>query len=514
MSTHDMKDAYPSRDQAHIENWYGTSLFGWDKLVDYDGVATNLDFNSAAALEFLGPSGLNKDQQQQIQAVFNNVRCDDPMKWCTTAGESDEPKCPPLVSAKGEEQVIETAAYVRNPFEKGNDKFSEITFCRSVFSLRNLGNAMAHGSGPKNPILKANLNNYEGRGKSMSSNIGLDLIAYFTYLADTFLHELFHLDLAANSKNNSPNPQIRDLLIKFRIGSGKDRGKITKWTKVYGARVAKVLARFQPWRMDQSLGYFIQRSDDSLTMFALARYVQQKFGYYPYIPIIYDQIQELPLIPPRDSDDRPDWSSVVAFAKSNTEPTAFINFTETEPSSLKSGKCTIMYDNGSGEDLEIGTPLDKSWYPQSYWDQHERWIEEVRNATGSVNGENYHTCKFNITEIWTCEPVESNLYARVTLSDAAGKHIYQTPSSTHSPGVPINDALPWHLKEDGMKRELVIVGEHQNDYVQFYYGDQAWRSTDRQGTASCKLKSSNWASDGPTCPGPAETRTYECSYQC
>lgn len=81
-----------------------------------------------------------------------------------------------------------------------------------------------------------------------------------------------HLDLAANSVNGSPNPQIVDLKIKFKYGAGKNKGQITKWTKVYGPMLAKTLARFQPFGAGtKQTGYFIQRSDDSFTMFALAK---------------------------------------------------------------------------------------------------------------------------------------------------------------------------------------------------------------------------------------------------
>jgi hypothetical protein len=41
--------------------------------VDYDEIKKDIDFNTAAALEFLGPAILNKNQQKQIQAVFANV---------------------------------------------------------------------------------------------------------------------------------------------------------------------------------------------------------------------------------------------------------------------------------------------------------------------------------------------------------------------------------------------------------------------------------------------------------
>jgi hypothetical protein len=63
------------------------------------GVASDIDWNSMAALDFLGAPGLNQAQQPQIQAVLANtatviyshkhsfqhyikVRCDDPNKRC------------------------------------------------------------------------------------------------------------------------------------------------------------------------------------------------------------------------------------------------------------------------------------------------------------------------------------------------------------------------------------------------------------------------------------------------
>lgn len=70
------------------------------------GVASGIDWNSAAALEFLGAPGLNKDKQSQIQAVLANaatviysykdpfqhylrVRCDDRWKRCQNRPDPD-----------------------------------------------------------------------------------------------------------------------------------------------------------------------------------------------------------------------------------------------------------------------------------------------------------------------------------------------------------------------------------------------------------------------------------------
>ena len=71
-----------------------------------DQVASNIDWNNAAALEFLGAPGLNKDKQSQIQAVLANaatviysnknifqhylkVRCDDPFNRCQNRPDQD-----------------------------------------------------------------------------------------------------------------------------------------------------------------------------------------------------------------------------------------------------------------------------------------------------------------------------------------------------------------------------------------------------------------------------------------
>lgn len=80
------------------------------------GVASKIDWNSAAALEYLAAPGLNKAQQPQIQAVLANtatviyslknpfqhyikVRCDDPKNKCQNRPDDDpcQPKyCHPF----------------------------------------------------------------------------------------------------------------------------------------------------------------------------------------------------------------------------------------------------------------------------------------------------------------------------------------------------------------------------------------------------------------------------------
>ncbi|KAH0556757.1 hypothetical protein GP486_005454 [Trichoglossum hirsutum] len=502
-----MRDAFPERDPANATNWFGTSLYGWDKcddidknikgwlkeaytdankLVNYDGVKSNIAWDSAAALEYLGPSAFNKNQQKQIQAVFESVatvkegaswwtpnwirvRCDDPAGYCST-------KCP---TAQEDEDRTVVLAYARNPNRSGG-KYPDISFCPEFYGLRNLGNAIAYGSGFSNPKFKNDLTNYEGR-------------------ADVFLHELMHLDLAANSVNESPNPAIRDLKIKFTYGDGPKQGKSSGWTKAYGPKLAKILARFQPVsRSSKQTGYFVQRNDDNFVDFALANYVQKQIKTYPFLPVIYDKINDAPMLPPSRQSTDP----FIIFAADGNNPVSFVNFTTASNGGARQlkddGDCPTVLSNDSGEDLEIGAPIPTDNYPKSYWDERQKWLEDIKG--GGSSG----TCKLAIEEIWTCEPTGSNLYASVKITGADGKEIYTTPQSTHSPGQPINNAQPLSLQENGMTNTLTIIGEHTNDYIQFAYGTTSWTSNTKDGNAHCALNGNDWNKNGPSgCPAAA-----------
>lgn len=160
--------------------------------------------------------------------------------------------------------------------------------------------------------------------------------------------------------------------------------------------------------------------------------------------------------------------------------------------------------NGQHIPSYVPTRQIKTFHPRSpgmvaYRDGIIETINRVQVNTAASG-----TCKLAITEIWTCEPVEKNLYARINLTGADGKVIYTTQRSVHSPGVPINDAFPLKLKEDGMSETLTVIGEHTNDYIQFHYGSTSWTSGTNDGKASCQLNGDDWNKNGPQgCPAPA-----------
>jgi len=140
-----------------------------------DGVFQNIDWNSAAALEYLGPAAFNKKQQKQIQAVFANaatvypgsffspfkwyirVRCDDPFKRCDRCNPPENPP-PPKLRTK-------LTAYSRNK-DPTDNRYPMINFCQAFFDdKRSLTNALAYGSGLTGPD-QFDLGNYLNRGMS------------------------------------------------------------------------------------------------------------------------------------------------------------------------------------------------------------------------------------------------------------------------------------------------------------------------------------------------------------
>ena len=106
------------------------------------------------------------------------------------------------------------------------------------------------------------------------------------------------------------------------------------------------------------------------------------------------------------------------------------------------------------------------------------------------------TCSFHLDEWQDCNDDYNNLYAIITLYDDKKNKIAET-SADKQLGDPINDSDPLHFKSK-LPYDLVVVGEHENDYVQFNYNGLQWKSRDTSGPATCS--NGGWdPRDGPTC---------------
>ncbi|UNI17167.1 hypothetical protein JDV02_003543 [Purpureocillium takamizusanense] len=313
-----------------------------------------------------------------------------------------------------------------------------------------------------------------------------------------FLHELFHVDIAADSEKGEPNPKIFDISIRYNDTQGNIQGP----RRAYTARFSKLLARFLPSskaKNQKSTGYWVQRNVDNFSRYAMAKYVEGKIGGYPFLPLIYDK-----LLYPLDPGSRPGKSSLVAFqADNNSDAKVAVDTSDIDDD--LDGQASVDATHMTDDVFEIGKPISADEYPESY----AGWLDILKGKRDGI-------CKVEVEEIWTCEDVASNLYASVKIIDASGKPVYTSPGSAHSPGQPINDSHPLKLKESGMDNTLTMIGEHTNDYIQFSYGSTSWTSTDTNGDASCKLVGNNWDKDGPKgCPNAmAVTRTFECQYPC
>lgn len=91
------------------------------------------------------------------------------------------------------------------------------------------------------------------------------------------------------------------------------------------------------------------------------------------------------------------------------------------------------------------------------------------------------------------------MFANVTVVDNNKNIIIQTQadiSIDNGNNTSIQGPLP---------NPLYITGEHEHDYIQFYYGNLGWTSRDKTGPATCDDGGWN-PRDGPVCLG---YETYE-----
>ena len=146
-----------------------------------------------------------------------HVRCDDPLKRCQKRPPQDP--CVPNPPNPGQKPKPTPLAYARN--KDPDDGYPMINFCPGYFQRNSLASVLSDGM--KLPVPdRYNLKNYNCR-------------------AQTFFHELTHLDLAADSPN--PNPYVNDLTISISLDP-IDGVPVYEYTVVYGTTKSKILARY------------------------------------------------------------------------------------------------------------------------------------------------------------------------------------------------------------------------------------------------------------------------------
>ena len=378
-----------------------------------------------------------------------------------------------------------TGAYTRA--EDPDDGYPMINFCPAFFDRRSLTDAITYGRDLQRPD-NLNLGQYENRA-NMFFVSGYKAFEQLFDLLTNRQHELCHIALAANTP---PNPEINDIVIKYRYGN---QGVLI--TQVAnGLIMTKILARYPggPY----TTGYWVQRNADSFTRFVLAKYVQRQLGnVYPHLPVVFSAATDV-------SNPFPPSPYIVEFVTEGGE--FYLNNTDKISTTLDTerGCSDDQSINGAADpSVSIDSFAPTSAYPDEYNRQVSSWIAALPTASSATSPATTTTtlpssrilnsssspsasftpgtCSFHLRETETCAPVYSNLFAIITLYDGARASIGNTSVPSGSPGVSINDGAGYVFSTSALPYPLVVTGEHKNDYVQFTYGSLSWTSRKPRG---------------------------------
>ena len=117
-------------------------------------------------------------------------------------------------------------------------------------------------------------------------------------------------------------------------------------------------------------------------------------------------------------------------------------------------------------------------------------------TTGFAGINQLNKCHVHVKESWSCTADNMNLEATIQLWDAAGA---QMLPETQPSSINANAPGSWASK---LESRLVLVGEHQNDYVQFTLGTAEWKSSDTDQSKPTWCSVGAWDSKGgPSCGG-------------
>ncbi|KAB8198899.1 hypothetical protein BDV34DRAFT_218516 [Aspergillus parasiticus] len=318
------KGAKGKIDDAYYDAWL---------ISNTAGVVSDIDWNSAAALEFLGAPGLNKVQQPQIQAVFANTATViySYIDFFQHYIKQNPCQPDPPNSDKPATPVVLPFAYSGNS-DPDSPGTSVINFCEGFFNRRSLIDVITFG-------------------KALVSPHNLKLVNY-NNRAQILLYKLFHLDLAVDS------PQYN----------------------AYGTLATKILARWDCGGNRNSVGYWVQRNAHNLAYYALAKHVMSKNGnIYPHLPIVTNELARAPF-------PKPDPGLLATFVTDGSD--FYLNTTDdlTAWDSSAGEHYPDCSDNLNESENNSSLTIDgfapDSEYPDDYISQVSTWIEALGSSDG------------------------------------------------------------------------------------------------------------------------------------
>ncbi|XXH04960.1 hypothetical protein Hte_011384 [Hypoxylon texense] len=312
---------------------------GWESIwpIQQYYLDNNVDFNSAAAMEYFGPPANIQSYQARIQEAIKqhatiqpgwtdwfawrlHVRCDDPRGVCDLCGN----KGPWAYTTQQDEQ----------------SGLARINFCPRYFNSPSIQDQIAHG-------------------KSADTNTKANMDTYAFSQGWVWYHELMHIDWA--TKGTNWETHVTD--IKFVMKDDEGTSMVYPAT---GPMNNKILAR-----NSKMPGFHTSRNADSFTSFALSRYVESQIGVYPHLPYApFRKIRPTGLTEANGGQDFDIQSDGTVYYNASSPDTAQVSST------------CFVDDETSGDSVEIDKFLTEDQYPADYRSQWEQWVADLGGSTG------------------------------------------------------------------------------------------------------------------------------------
>ncbi|PSN67822.1 hypothetical protein BS50DRAFT_665225 [Corynespora cassiicola Philippines] len=266
----------------------------WDDAIKLANAITEIDTNTdIGAFDYFGPNMQTEGTDYKILSVYNNLGSfgrnffwgwrvnafcpsQDQNLWRSCGGAvafqwdtlCKDGRCPCNErEPNGACKFVDDKNWINRDADKS---YINIQFCDGFFSAASLDEVVNKGKGASKEV-KYNMNTYwENRGK-------------------TLFHELLHG--ATVGKHANENLMIDDLKIKIR---DEDKPNELKEIKAYGPLNSKMLARTI---RNENFNH-VRQNDDNWSGYALGKYIQDKVGVYPILPLadghVYDDNAEKP----------------------------------------------------------------------------------------------------------------------------------------------------------------------------------------------------------------------------
>ncbi|KAI2626440.1 hypothetical protein GGR54DRAFT_590978 [Hypoxylon sp. NC1633] len=318
---------------------------GWESIwpVQQYFVDNDIDFNSAAALEYLGPAALTGSHQARMRQAIKahatvqpgwtdwfakklHVRCDDPSKFCDKCGN--------------------TGPWAYTSQKDSKSGLARINFCPRYFNAPDLGDQISHF-------------------KSADPEDKADMENYCFSKGHVWYHELMHIDWASGA-DGTWDSHVTD--IKFTM---KDTNGKKKPFPATGPLNNKILARNAA-----NVGTWTSQNADSYTIFALSTYVQSQIGIYPHLPLApLKQINPRYLVGAKGGEE----------IEIKSDGTA--NWDASAPIKTQVSDSCFVSDETNGVWTDIDKFSTEDQYPQSYKDQWKQWLSDAGGSTDPGKGD-------------------------------------------------------------------------------------------------------------------------------